>query len=186
MRYRVKEYWFGSNKLRREVYCHITVSDKVYSTLVQAEEDGDLLRTVTEAVRLIADETQGGYVIMSTGQKNTLSDVQLRNDNDVMLTFSTTTLIETADGDEDDIAAINAMSGTDQFTIEMDWGEEPSETAKETTSQEIKTLMQGMSEALYVALEDYGEQLADIVGLEEEDTSDSEQAGNTNEETTEE
>jgi len=171
MRYRVKEYWFGTNKLRREVYCHITVSDKVYSALEQAEEDGDLLRAVTEAVRLIADETQGGYVLMSTGQKNTLSNVQLRSDNDVMLTFSTTALIEAADGDEDDIAAINAMANTDVFTIEMDWGDEPSGLSGGDAAEQVKDFFGIVKDGdtVKVVTEDGGEEIVEPVGLMDED-----------------
>lgn len=44
-----------------------------------------------------------------------------------MLNFSKSDLITAANGDVKDLAAIDAMSITDMFTIEMDFGEAPSE-----------------------------------------------------------
>ena len=130
MRYRINKYsaTIGTNDLTLNVY----VSQSVYDMLTIDEQyylDAASLRKLTEAVRLIADETQGGYVIMSTGQKNVLSGakaIHLGNWYILRMYFQKSALIDAADGDDDDIAAINAMANSDQFTIEMDWGDEPS------------------------------------------------------------
>ena len=90
---------------------------------------------IMESFRLVANETRGGYVVLSTGQKlpylalmATRSTGALGNYISIYIAISA--LIEAADGDEDDLAAIAAMEQvggtlTDQFTIEMDWGDEP-------------------------------------------------------------
>ena len=96
---------------------------------LEKEEGSNILteaskRYIIESVRLIADETQGGYVLMSSGQKGVVNNIT-ESEGRVGIIINKDTLIAAADGDEDDIAAINAMQITDQFTIEMDWGDEP-------------------------------------------------------------
>lgn len=129
MRYRIESYIIA--KTSSVLQIGILVPAEVFSKLTTDEETGYLdaasQKYVTESVRLIADETQGGYVVMSTGQKGVVDymyPVQNTN-NAIALYIPIASLITAADGDADDLAAINAMANTDQFTIEMDWGDEP-------------------------------------------------------------
>lgn len=108
----------------------IAVPAEVLAKLTTDEETGWLdaasLKYVTESIRLIADETRNGYVVMSTGQKGVVRGGYPINENGALgIEISVEALIAAADGDEDDIAAINAMQNSDQFTIEVDWGESP-------------------------------------------------------------
>lgn len=134
MRCRVDKYTANVTSTQLEI--EFEVEQKVYdalpdTTVVGESEPGITLKTaITEAIRLIADETQGGYVVCSTGQKlvvntATKSSVEVSGETtySVAVTFLKSTLITTADGDEDDIAAINSMANTDMFTIAVDWGE---------------------------------------------------------------
>lgn len=128
MRYRIKEYKVTAHPVSRAIGLNFSVPAAVLDRL-ECEEGtttltDDSKRYITESIRLITDETKGGYVLMSTGQKDVLSSIT-ESDGRIGIVFSKSALIEAADGDEDDIAAINAMSTSDQFTIEVDWGEEP-------------------------------------------------------------
>lgn len=129
MRYRIESYIIAKTNLALQI--GVLVPADVFSKLTTDEETGYLdaasQKYVTESVRLIADETRGGYVVMSTGQKGVVEymyPVQNTN-NAIALYIPIASLITAADGDADDLAAINAMANSDQFTIEMDWGDEP-------------------------------------------------------------
>jgi len=132
MRYRVKNYSAAIGV--STVFFNIPVSKDVYDSLTTDNTTQHLnaasLRKVIESVRLIADETRGGFVIMSTGQKNVIEWANKATSGSsytVSINIQKSVLVEIADGDEDDLAAIAAMSGNDMFTIEMDWGESPSD-----------------------------------------------------------
>ena len=165
MRYRIKEYEVGLNRLRRQVIIRFMPPAKVMESLETEEESITLTegsrKYVIESIRVIADETQGGYILMSTGQKEVVSEITKSEDTGITIIIGLGALIDAADGDADDIAAINAMSGTDQFTIEVDWGDEPSQLAQETTSQEIKTLI--LQEGIEHANE-YANEINEIIG----------------------
>ena len=133
MRYRVKEYtaW----RSRTQIRLSFEVPQDVYDSLTTSstyELDAASTKYVIESCRLIADETQGGYVLCSTGQKGTIASVQKVSDR-IVLIIPFEDLVTAADGDTDDLTAIENISTdsggeyfTDQFTIEMDWGDEPS------------------------------------------------------------
>lgn len=128
MRYRIETYEVQVSSDRILLFFNIPAS--IYSKIKEVIVTGsvltaDALRYVTESVRLIADDTQGGYAMMSTGQKQVIQSASLWGSSALALYIPKSALIAAADGDADDIAAINAMQDTDQFTIEMDWGDEP-------------------------------------------------------------
>lgn len=130
MRYRIKEYSVAIGATTAQF--GIPVSKEVYDSLTissGSQLDAASVRKVTEAIRLIADETQGGYALCSTGQKlvNGVTKSSNSTTYTVSITILKSDLTTAADGDADDIAAIAAMTANDQFTIEMDWGEAPSD-----------------------------------------------------------
>lgn len=129
MRYRVNTYEIGFGTLPDAILITFPVSEEVYFAL-SATMTNALKREVTEAVRLIANETRGGVIIMSTGQKTVVQYVTKNTATvsgatvyKVTIRIPISTLITIADGDEDEIAAINAMTTGDMYTIEMDWGD---------------------------------------------------------------
>lgn len=135
MRYRIKEYGVSINSstlgitiknVPQDVYDAITTTGGGTGNVTLAS-----LRFIEESIRLITDETRAGYIVCSTGQKGVLSSavkiVASNVNNWITLNFSKSDLITVANGDVKDLAAIDAMSITDMFTIEMDFGEAPSE-----------------------------------------------------------
>lgn len=147
MRYRIKRYQAWTGLYNAEVGNYLgfnicNIPDKVFDNITNTGThtiDAASEKYIMESIRLIANETQGGYVVLSTGQKlpylalmATRSTGALGNYISIYIAIST--LIAAADGDEDDLAAISAMEQvggtlTDQFTIEMDFGEAPSESS---------------------------------------------------------
>lgn len=143
MRYRIPEY--SAIVGETTVTISIPVSKDVYDSLTVSEGvlDAASLNKVIEAIRLIADETRGGYILCSTGQKSVVSSGSKSYAiiYVVSVTMNKSDLIAAANGDEDDLAAIDAMTGADKFTIEMDWGEAPSGLAKETTLGDVASVL---------------------------------------------
>lgn len=134
MRYRIKEYYVE----KTSEYLQVTfiAPAKFVSTLNTVVGSDVLLNDsskskVIEAIRLVTNETRGGYVICSTGQKEVVSRVwkNVEVENDLRIEFSIDTLIAAANGRASDIAAIEAMTEVDMYTIEMDFGEAPSDIA---------------------------------------------------------
>lgn len=128
MRYRVNTYEVTFASSPRRVVFAFPVSEEVYTSLPASGTQ--LTRAITEAVRLIANETRGGVILMSTGQKlvvtgtnKSTSVVSGATVYKVQIQVNVGTIISLADGDEDEIAAINAMTPGDMYTIEMDWGD---------------------------------------------------------------
>lgn len=126
MRYRVKDYTV-------DIYQgNIRVALTVPNTLIEAYPsitDAEI-RKITEAIRLIVDET-AGVVFCSSMQKNYIVSISAQNDQvsqtEILITFAI------PDG--------KTVSASDQFTIEMDWGDTikdniPTDYAKETTAQQ--------------------------------------------------
>ena len=106
-------------------------------------------RKVQEAIRLIADETRGGYVVCSTGQKLVSSVVCVKQypttaQATVQIYFTISDLVTAAAGDADDLAAIAAMTANDEFTIEMDWGAQPEDL--DSKLQSILDILQAEDE----------------------------------------
>ena len=134
MRYRIKDDYVDKGS----EYMQITFfapADFVDSLVLASGSSYELssasTAAVIEAIRLIANETRGGYVICSTGQKGVVTKAwkNVEQENDLRIQISIAALIAAADGDADDLAAIDAMSITDMYTIEMDFGEAPSDMA---------------------------------------------------------
>lgn len=165
MRYRIETYEVQVSSDRILLYFEIPAP--IYAKIQSLIESGSVLpagalRYVTESVRLITDETRGGYVMMSTGQKQVIQSASLLGESALALLVMKSALIAAADGDEDDIAAINAMSISDQFTIEMDWGDTPFDGASGGGEIDI------MTDAEHApALEDLGDM---IDALDEEES----------------
>ena len=71
MRYKIKSY--SVSVATDSLSITFPVPTEVYSALNADSESGYLdatsKRTILEAIRLIADDTLGGYVLCSTGQK---------------------------------------------------------------------------------------------------------------------
>ena len=138
MRYRIEtqNYFVEFDGNRENIKFHIAkLPGDFCDSLDLARGESYLLneaskRRVTEAIRLIANETRGN-IICSTGQKDIVTRVwkNLELPNTLCIEISIAALITAADGDADDIAAIEAMTVVDMYTIEMDFGEAPSDIA---------------------------------------------------------
>ena len=138
MRYRIEtqNYFVEFDGNREHIKFHIAkLPGDFCDSLDLARGESYLLneaskRRVTEAIRLIANETRGN-IICSTGQKDVVTRVwkNLELPNTLCIEISIAALITAADGDADDIAAIEAMTIVDMYTIEMDFGEAPSDMA---------------------------------------------------------
>lgn len=136
MRYRIDTYSVSmdNNAIFLTVSLPATLCQKLIDMGGSAILTGDVLKYVNDSVRVIADETRGGYIMMSTGQKQTLYSAAIAgNLKEMIMQFPKAGLIAAANGDADDIAAINAIAATDQFTIEFDWGDVPLDQAKDST-----------------------------------------------------
>ena len=135
MRYRIKEYYVdkGSEYMQITFFAPADFVDSLNLASGSSYELDSASKTaVIEAIRLIANETRGGYVICSTGQKEVVTKVWkgVEYDNDLRLQISIAALIAAAKGDADDIAAINAFQIDDMYTIEMDFGDTPADASK--------------------------------------------------------
>ncbi len=136
MRYRIEtqNYFVEFDGNREHIKFHIAkVPGDFCDSLDLATGESYILneaskRRVTEAIRLIANETRGN-IICSTGQKDIVTRVwkNLELPNTLCIDISMSALITAANGRVSEIAAIDAMSVTDMYTIEMDFGEAPSE-----------------------------------------------------------
>ena len=142
-RYRVKRYqaWTGLYSAEVGNYFGMNILNVPDWVLDQLTFVGSYTineasqRYIMESFRLVANETRGGYVVLSTGQKLPYLAITAHRGtgslgNYISIYIAISALIAAADGDEDDLAAIAAMEQvggtlTDQFTIEMDWGDEP-------------------------------------------------------------
>lgn len=168
MRYRVNTYevTFANNPPR--VAFAFPVSEEVYTSLPASGTQ--LTRAITEAVRLIANETRGGVILMSTGQKlvvtgtsKSTSVVSGATVYKVQIQVNVGTIIALADGDEDEIAAINAMTPYDMYTIEMDWGDvsESGSYSEQLAEFFGVTLLQGYE---FMTETEVTDELEDIMG----------------------
>lgn len=123
MRYRIKDYTVevAGNDLILTIPVPSGIDISVSAETVQ--------KLIKEAIRLVVDET-AGIVFCSSMQKDKYYShaEQMPSTQNTRLIFA--------------IPSGKTVANTDQFTIEMDWGAEPSETAKESTSQEILTAVQ--------------------------------------------
>lgn len=150
MRYRVKEYVINLLRVDNIIQVGIAVPPAIFESLTidvnNDHLDNASKKFVTESVRLITDETRGGYVLMSTGQKGVIESIYKIGTQGLVLNISIPALIAAADGDEDDLAAIAAMANSDQFTIEFDWGDVPSGLSGGTYDQMLAQFF-GLTEA---------------------------------------
>ena len=82
-------------------------------------------RTITEALRLIYDETQK-VLLCSTAKKANIYSIEPSSETgyDIAISFNLTALAAeaTAAGKTDKATAISNIAATDQFTIAVDWG----------------------------------------------------------------
>lgn len=106
-------------------------------------------RTITEALRLIYDETQK-VLLCSTAKKANIYSLAPSTETgyDVAVVFNLTALAAeaTAAGKTAKATAIGNIAATDQFTIAVDWGTQPEELAKQETLTAILALLQGEGE----------------------------------------
>jgi hypothetical protein len=170
MRYRIDTYEVQVSSDRILLFFNIpaTIYSKIQGMIGTGSVlSADALRYVTESVRSIADETQGGYIMMSTGQKQVIQSASLWGSSALAMLFPKAALITAADGDEDDLAAINAMQNTDQFTIEMDWGDEPSGLSGGDAAELVKDFFGIVKDGdtVKVVTEDGGEEVVEPVEL---------------------
>jgi hypothetical protein len=175
MRYRIKEYVINLLRVDNIIQVGIVLPPAIFDSLT-IDVDNDYLdnaskKFVTESVRLITDETRGGYVLMSTGQKGVIENIYKVGTQGLVLNISIPALIAAADGDADDLAAINAMANSDQFTIEMDWGDEPSGLSGGDAAEQVKSFFGIVKDGdtVKVVTEDGGEEVVEPVGLMDED-----------------
>ena len=131
MRYRIKEY--SASVSSTQLVLYIPVPESVMAD-IETGTGGILTTTsreyVIESIRLIADETNGGLILASTGQKGVFGNMLKFTDTSIAMVITKSALETAADGDPDDLAAIAAIFGTtgtrnDGLTIELDWGDLP-------------------------------------------------------------
>lgn len=153
MRYRVKDYTVDVYQGNARVF--LTVP----STLIEAypsftPEEG---RKVTEAIRLIIDET-AGVVFCSSMQKDNTIQMQAQNNQDGTTEIAIYFAIPTG----------KTITSNDQFTIEMDWGDEPTGLSGGDDAHNLAQFF-GLPEALpegYQAMteQEVTDTLEDIIG----------------------
>lgn len=157
MRYRINSdnYFVEISIPNREyVRVNIAVPQDFYDTLEVASGEERLLdnlskNKVIESIRLIANESRGN-ILCATGQKGTVDKVEKYPSN-ICIYISTAALIAAADGDAEEIAAINAMGENDMYTIEMDFGEAPEELAGNivmATASECAAALEALEDAI--------------------------------------
>ena len=131
MRYRIKEY--SASVSSTQLVLYIPVPASVMED-IETGTGGILTTTsreyVIESIRLIADETNGGLILASTGQKGVFGNMLKFTDTSIAMVITKSALETAADGDPDDLAAIASLFGTtgtrnDGLTIEFDWGDLP-------------------------------------------------------------
>ena len=131
MRYRIKEY--SASVSSTQLVLYIPVPESVMED-IETGTGGILTTTsreyVIESIRLIADETNGGLILASTGQKGVFGNMLKFTDTSIGMVITKSALETAADGDPDDLAAIASLFGTtgtrnDGLTIELDWGDLP-------------------------------------------------------------
>lgn len=185
MRYRVKRYqaWTGLYSAEVGNYLgmnFLNVPDWVLDQLTFVGSytiDEASQRYIMESFRLVANETRGGYVVLSTGQKLPYLAMTAHRGtgslgNYISIYIAISALVEAADGDEDDLAAIAAMEQvggtlTDQFTIEMDWGDEPTGLSGGDAAEQVKDFFHIVKDGdtVKVITEDGGEEVVVPVEL---------------------
>ena len=141
MRYRLKTYTAGITSDQLEFKVEFPIPEKVaellesHKTETYGTVDAAAQKWLLESIRLIADETQGGYVLAGTGFRSNIAGLNWwwhNNPTTVTFYFDFDTLIANANGDPDDLAAIAALSGSDSLTVEMDFGDLPPEYLEST------------------------------------------------------
>lgn len=141
MRYRVKTYTAGITADQLEFKVEFPIPEKVaellesHKTETYGTVDAAAQKWLLESIRLIADETQGGYILAGTGFRSNIAGLNWwwhNNPTTVTFYFDFDTLIANANGDPDDLAAIAALSGSDSLTVEMDFGDLPPEYLEST------------------------------------------------------
>lgn len=141
MRYRIKTYTAGITSDQLEFKVEFPIPEKVaellesHKTETYGTVDAAAQKWLLESIRLIADETQGGYVLAGTGFRSNIAGLNWwwhNNPTTVTFYFDFDTLIANANGDPDDLAAIAALSSSDSLTVEMDFGDLPPEYLEST------------------------------------------------------
>ena len=141
MRYRIKTYTAGITSDQLEFKVEFPIPEKVaellesHKTETYGTVDAAAQKWLLESIRLIADETQGGYILAGTGFRSNIAGLNWwwhNNPTTVTFYFDFDTLIANANGDPDDLAAIAALSGSDSLTVEMDFGDLPPEYLEST------------------------------------------------------
>lgn len=139
MRYRLKD--FIVSRSETDMFFDIRIPHSVYSSLEVLSDSSSLIgshaQVIKNSIRLIADETTGGTILYATGSKmigdtDPITNIEKKGDGRLLITFSMVSLIDQAraDGDEEELAALNAVfNGEDgtghKWTIEVDFGDEP-------------------------------------------------------------
>ena len=164
MRYRVKTYTAGITSDQLEFKVEFPIPEKVaellesHKTETYGTVDAAAQKWLLESIRLIADETQGGYVLAGTGFRSNIAGLNWwwhNNPTTVAFYFDFDTLIANANGDPDDLAAIAALSGSDSLTVEMDFGDLPPEYLESTDDAHNLASFFGITAATqYTALTD--------------------------------
>ena len=146
MRYRVKDYgiYLNGDTVIVQVNLPITLASPI---------DDASKRKVTEAIRLIVDETVG-EVFCSSMQKSRIYDIYGSNYGwDCGIAFA--------------IPTGKTIASTDQFTIEMDWGDEPTGLSGGDAAEQVKDFFHIVKDGdtVKVVTEDGGEEVVVPVEL---------------------
>ena len=139
MRYRLKD--FIVSRSGTDLFFDIRIPHSVYSSLEVLFDSSSLIgshaQVIKNSIRKIADETTGGTILYASGSKmigdiDPITNIEKKGDDRLLITFSMVSLIEQAqaDGDEEELAALNAVfDGEDgtghMWSIEVDFGDEP-------------------------------------------------------------
>lgn len=139
MRYGLKD--FIVTRLETDMFFDIRIPHNVYASLEVLFDSSSLIgshaQVIKNSIRKIADETTGGTILYASGSKmigdiDPITNIEKKGDDRLLITLSLVPLIEQAraDGDEEELAALNAVyNGEDgtghMWSIEVDFGDEP-------------------------------------------------------------
>jgi len=153
MRYRVKDYTV--QPVAGGVWLYFTAPQGVQ---LSSDPDSEIETFIQEAIRLVIDESEG-IVLCSSMQKR----VYLERAKCTPSTREVRLLFAVPEG--------KTVSSVSVFTIEMDWGDEPSGLTGGDAAEQVKDFFGIVKDGdtVKVVTEDGGEEVVEPVGLMDED-----------------
>jgi len=161
MRYRIETYDVSINGT--SVVLTLPVPNVPWAKIEDwddIDQDEKITQYITESLRLIVDET-AGVVFCSSMQKANIVQAGITQQSGVTKHISIEFTIPTG----------KTIASTDQFTIEMDWGDEPSGLTGGDAAEQVKDFFGIVKDGdtVKVVTGDGGEEIVEPVGLMDED-----------------